>query len=100
MKRYGIGEKVRLIPIEYDYLGMKPKYQPFERVRAKSKNGLQIIQRQVGRKITFYLEDIHSGKQDCFVSEDSGLKSWEKIKQYFDYYKDKPLDEVITTKKL
>jgi len=90
MKRYQIGEKVKLIPVPNKYWGMEAVYEPFERVRVKGKSGWMIVQRQENKKITFFLENIYTGKQESFVSEDSGIESWEKIKKHLDYYETMP----------
>jgi len=90
MKRYQIGEKVKLVPVPNKYWGMEAVYEPFERIRIKGKSGWMIVQRQEGRKITFYLENIYTGKQESFISEKSGIESWEKIKTALDYYETMP----------
>jgi len=90
MKRYQIGEKVKLVPVPNKYWGMNPVYEPFERIRIKGKSGWMIVQRQENQKISFYLENLYTGKQESFVSEDSGIESWEKIKKHLDYYETMP----------
>jgi len=90
MKRYQIGEKVKLVPVPNKYWGMNPVYEPFERVRVKGKSGWMIVQRQENKKISFFLENLYTGKQESFVSEDSGIESWEKIKTALDYYETMP----------
>jgi len=92
MKRYQIGEKVKLveIPRKDNFWGMEAVYEPFERVRVKGKSGWMIVQRQENKKISFFLENLYTGKQESFVSEDSGIESWEKIKKHLDYYETMP----------
>jgi len=81
---------VKLVPVPNKYWGMNPVYEPFERIRIKGKSGWMIVQRQENQKISFYLENLYTGKQESFISEKSGIESWEKIKTALDYYETMP----------